>query len=62
MQLNNVVLPEPFGPIRENISLFFTEKETSLSATKPEKRIVKLSIMRSVIKELGLCSHRALIS
>ena len=35
--------------IREKISFSFTEKETSSSATSPEKRIVKLSIMRSDI-------------
>jgi hypothetical protein len=37
MQLNNVDLPEPFGPINENISPSVTSKDTSSSATTPEK-------------------------
>src|SRR5580704_5610409 len=38
MQLNSVVLPDPFGPIKPQIWLRPTSKETPLSATTPPKR------------------------
>jgi hypothetical protein len=40
MQLNSVVLPEPFGPISPRISPSRTSKETPLSAVNPPKRLV----------------------
>src|SRR5712692_8739360 len=39
-QLKQVVLPEPFGPMRPRISPSCTSKETALSAVKPPKRLV----------------------
>ena len=41
-QLNIVVLPEPFGPIRPRISPGTTSNETALSAVKPPKCLVTL--------------------
>src|SRR5277367_5586202 len=38
MQLNSVVLPEPFGPIRPQISPRPTEYDTPSSATTPPNR------------------------
>ncbi len=35
MQLKNVVLPAPLGPISETMALCGTEKSTSLTATRP---------------------------
>ena len=39
-QLNSVVLPAPLGPIRPQMSPFFTSKLTPSSATMPPKRTV----------------------
>src|SRR3954469_17932559 len=39
MQLNAVVLPAPFGPIRPTISNSFTSRLTSCSACRPPKRM-----------------------
>ena len=41
MQLNIVVLPEPFGPISPRISPSATSKDTSLSAVNPPKRLTR---------------------
>ncbi len=38
MQLNSVVLPEPFGPIRPQICPAPTVNDTPASATMPPKR------------------------
>src|SRR5436309_10533946 len=40
MQLNRVVLPEPFGPISPTISPSRTAKSTPSTATRPPKRLV----------------------
>ena len=47
MQLNIVVLPEPFGPISPRISPSATSKETRLSALKPPNCLVT-SATRSI--------------
>ena len=41
--LKIVLLPEPFGPIRPRISPCSTSNETSLTAVKPPKRLVRPS-------------------
>ena len=41
ISLNSVDLPAPFGPITDRISPSRTEKETSLTATSPPKRLVR---------------------
>src|SRR5689334_574254 len=43
-QLNNVVFPEPFGPIKPTISPAWTSKLTALTAMMPPKRFVSCSI------------------
>ena len=40
MQLKNVVLPAPLGPMIATIDLCGTAKSTSLTATRPPKRFV----------------------
>ena len=40
MQLKQVVLPEPLGPMRPRISPGFTSKETAFSAVKPPNCLV----------------------
>src|SRR5262245_48846515 len=40
-QLKHVVFPEPLGPIRPRISPCATSNETSWSAVKPPKRLVR---------------------
>ena len=40
MQLKNVVLPAPLGPMIATIDFFGTAKSTSLTATRPPKRFV----------------------
>jgi hypothetical protein len=40
MQLKNVVLPAPFGPMIDTIDFSGTAKSTSLTATRPPKRLV----------------------
>src|SRR5277367_1140872 len=42
MQLNSVVLPEPFGPIRPQISPRPTVNDTPSSATTPPNRMATL--------------------
>ena len=44
IKLNNVVLPEPFGPIIPVIVPFFTFIEQSETAAKPPKYLDKLLI------------------
>jgi hypothetical protein len=51
IQLNKVDFPDPFDPISENISLSFTEKDTSSSATTPENCIRMLLIHKSAIRK-----------
>ena len=41
MQLKQVVLPEPLGPMRPRISPGLTSKETPWRARKPPKRLVR---------------------
>src|SRR5688500_15201680 len=48
MQLNKVVLPAPFGPISPTISHSGTWTLTSLSATRPPKRIPVSLISRTL--------------
>src|ERR1043165_9369739 len=55
-QLNNVVFPAPFGPIRPRISPRLTSNETSLSATIAPKRTVTPRMRSSGIADLGKCS------
>src|SRR6516165_10202721 len=43
MQLTSVLLPEPFGPISPSRSPGATESEMFSSATKPPKRLLRLS-------------------
>src|SRR3972149_173016 len=51
-QLNAVVLPEPFGPIRPRISPSRTSKETALRAVKPPKRLVRpLTVSKGEVSE-----------
>ena len=40
MQLNAVVLPEPFGPMSPRISPGLTSKDTEFSAVNPPNRLV----------------------
>src|SRR6478736_5749950 len=47
MQLKTVVLPAPFGPISAVISPRRTSNETSSTAVRPPKRMVKWSIVSS---------------
>src|SRR5688572_8822550 len=47
ISLNSVDLPAPLGPMMERISLSRTENETSLTATRPPKRIVRLDTSSS---------------
>src|SRR5579885_741140 len=48
MQLNTVVLPAPFGPIRAVMVPRATSKDRSSTATSPPKRMVRCSTRRSV--------------
>src|ERR1051325_9964847 len=41
MQLNVVLLPEPFGPISPRISPSFTSNDTLLTARSAPKRLVR---------------------
>src|SRR4029077_13021325 len=43
MQLKQVVLPDPLGPIRPRISPAFTSKETAFRAVKPPNCLVSRS-------------------
>jgi hypothetical protein len=45
MQLKQVVLPEPLGPMRPRISPCFTSKETAFSAVKPPNCLVSRLIV-----------------
>src|SRR5437763_4358322 len=47
MQLKTVVLPAPFGPINAVMSPRRTSNETSSTAVRPPKRMVKCSIVSS---------------
>src|SRR3989304_2369396 len=47
--LKKVVLPEPLGPIRPRISPALTARLNWFSATKPPKRMLKLSQVSSVL-------------
>ena len=47
MQLNRVVLPAPFGPIRPQIAPRATAKLTSCNGVTPPKRIVTPSTASS---------------
>src|SRR5688572_19628044 len=49
MQLKNVVLPAPLGPISETIPFSGTVKSTSLTAVRPPKRFVIPRASRSAI-------------
>ena len=53
MQLNIVVLPEPFGPINPRISPSATSKDTSLSAVNPPKRLTAPDTARSGVTGCG---------
>src|SRR5215210_677822 len=44
--LKNVVLPAPFGPIRETIERSSIVKSTSLTATRPPNRLLTLVARR----------------
>src|SRR5665213_589437 len=46
MQLKNVLLPAPFGPMTARISPAPSSKSTALSAAKPPNRPVSLSICK----------------
>ena len=46
-QLTSVLLPEPFGPMRPRRSPALTVSEIPSSATKPPKRLPRLSMVRS---------------
>ena len=48
MQLKQVVLPEPLGPMRPRISPGLTSNETAWSAWKPPKRLVRLETVSTV--------------
>src|ERR1039458_595496 len=47
--LKNVVLPEPLGPIKPRISPSFTARLNRSSATRPPKRMDRLSQASSVL-------------
>src|SRR5271154_4175601 len=47
-RLSNVVFPEPFGPKIPMISPLLMENETSDTATRPPKRLVRFSILSSI--------------
>src|SRR5215813_1353781 len=53
MQLNAVVLPEPFGPMSPRISPSRTSNETPLSAVKSPKRFVSPETVSTARGELG---------
>src|SRR5712671_6266959 len=46
MALNTVVLPAPFGPMTDTISLAGTFRSRALTAVSPPKRTVSLLISR----------------
>src|SRR5262245_50206516 len=46
ISLKSVDLPAPLGPMIETISPSDTSKETSLTATRPPKRLVRRDILR----------------
>src|SRR5437867_1951188 len=50
MALNTVVLPAPFGPMSESIASGETLSFSALTAVKPPKRIVRLSISRRLMR------------
>src|SRR6185295_364856 len=47
-RLSSVVFPEPFGPKMPMISPFSMPNETSDTATRPPKRLVRFSTLRSI--------------
>src|ERR1043166_1105669 len=51
--LNTVVLPAPFGPMTETISLAGICRSSALTAVKPPKRIVSLVISRRFMAQFG---------
>src|SRR5580704_11376917 len=53
IQLTRVLLPEPFGPISPSRSPFATDNEIFSSATKPPKRLPRLSISRRLAAAAG---------
>src|SRR5271170_7709119 len=49
MRLSNVVLPEPFGPIRPSTSPGETTNDRPLTAIRPPKALVKFSTSNSLV-------------
>ena len=49
IMLNSVVLPAPFGPMTAKISPCGTAKLTRSTATRPRKRLLTLSRVRSAV-------------
>src|SRR5574344_418406 len=52
--LNAVVLPAPFGPMRDTISFLFTSSESEFTATTPPNCMVT-SFMVSTFSLISLC-------
>src|SRR5206468_11261294 len=52
MALNTVVLPAPFGPMTETISLAGMSRSSALTAVKPPKGIVSCRSSRMVMTHL----------
>src|SRR4051812_44945033 len=53
MQLNVVLLPDPFGPIRPRISPSFTSNETLLTARSAPKRLVRPATLSIGMEDSG---------
>src|ERR1041384_2981180 len=54
MTLNNVVLPDPFGPIRPRISLSLTARLTSRTAATPPNDLETRSSSRRIRRPLAI--------
>src|SRR4029079_7556730 len=53
MQLNVVLLPDPFGPIRPRISPSFTSNDTLLTARSAPKRLVRPVTLNIAMQKLS---------
>src|SRR5436190_2449598 len=61
MQLNAVVLPAPFGPIRPTISHWSTRRSSPSTAVRPPKRMVRSRTSSTDIAALHRCDAVALM-
>src|SRR5437588_13035835 len=60
MQLNVVLLPDPFGPIRPRISPSSTSKETLFTARKAPNLLVRPETLNIAMRAFSKCRSAAL--